>query len=407
MPIESITGKPGNAKTAFLVDRLMTEAQKAERPLWAAGIDGLVPGYAQILKDPRQWNAVKDGHTCTCNDTEDASECTAHVVPNGALIFIDEAWKWFGHLHDATRQATPPHVLQLAEHRHRGIDFIWTYQSPKQIFPFAREMMAEHRHLVRKFGTNFCDAYDWQELQEDVKSPAKRDAAQKTVVAIPKRTFDKYKSAEVHTIKRKLPAKVYAIPIMIVGGLALGWFGLQQIMPSSVSGRLAETATESADPATAPGGSSQASPNGESGPEAPITAAEYAKRHLPRFASMPWTAPVYDDRPITAEPELYCAVSRAGLDGQGVHSPGRCRCYTEQGTRYDIAEGECRRVAERGTPYNPYRAKRQPTQMADRERGAPAVGFSAAATATGTRTPFGSPPRPSGTFALDPAGGAP
>lgn len=100
MPIDLYTGQPGNGKTALMVERLIAEAKKAERPIFAAGIEGLKPGLAEVLDDPRGWNA------------KDSSG--EFIVPNGSLIFVDEAWKWFGHLHDASRQATPKHVLDLA-----------------------------------------------------------------------------------------------------------------------------------------------------------------------------------------------------------------------------------------------------------------------------------------------------
>src|SRR5690606_6192513 len=129
----------GHGKTSLMVEHLLKEAKaKDPRPLVAYGIDGLKPGLATVLKDPREWNAVREGETCHCHDTENSEACESHVIPNGALIFVDEAWKWFGHLHNATRQSVPPHVLALAEHRHRGIDFVWTMQSPIQIYPFAR-----------------------------------------------------------------------------------------------------------------------------------------------------------------------------------------------------------------------------------------------------------------------------
>ena len=85
------------------------------------------------------------------------------------------------------------------------------------------------------------------------------------------------------------------------------------------------------------------------------TLGEYASDHLPRFASMPWTAPIYDGREVTADPMVYCMATGPGLDGNGQHAEGGCGCLTEQGTVYDMSQAECRRVASSGTPYNPYR----------------------------------------------------
>ncbi|MDD0943869.1 hypothetical protein LOD58_11585, partial [Xylella fastidiosa subsp. multiplex] len=62
------------------------------------------------------------------------------------------------------------------------------------------------------------------------------------------------------------------------------------------------------------------------------TETAYAKDHLPRFASMPWTAPIYDSRSPTADPQLICMSGGEGLDAQGRYKGMSCTCYTEQGT---------------------------------------------------------------------------
>jgi len=351
MPIKSFTGLPGHGKTSLMVERLLAEAKKAERPLFAAGIDGLQPGIATILKDPREWNAVKPGERCSCHDTEDSSACNAHVIPNGALIFVDEAWKWFGHLQNAQRQQTPEHVLQLAEHRHRGIDFFWTYQQPCQIYPFARGLCDEHWHVVRRFGTKIIEVFKWEELNEEVKSGGKRENAQRQIRTLPENAWQAYKSAEVHTIRQRVPFRVLALPALAVGAAVAIWFAFTMLKPSA----RAATPPEGREAAAAAPALSDGA-HGEDKP--PITPAEYAKRHLPRFATMPWTAPVFDERAITADPQLLCVLSGAGEDAYGQWRDESCRCVTEQNTVYEIGEGECRRIARNGPAYNPYRERR-------------------------------------------------
>lgn len=377
MPIEIYTGKPGNGKTALMMERLIAEATKKEpRPLFAYGIDGLEPGLATVLKDPREWNAVKPGEVCTCHDTDDSGPCNSHVIPNGSLIFIDEAWKWFGHLHDASRQATPGHVLALAEHRHRGIDMIWTAQGPNQIYPFARPLIADHYHTVRRFGTQVIDVFKWEELQEEVKSTARRDLAIRQTRALPKSVFGRYKSAEEHTIKRKLPWRLLWIPLLPIGIAVCGWLVYTSLRPGA-----APAAAEEAGAAAPAAPPASATPGVAAAQRRPATLTEYAEAHLPRFASMPWSAPVFDDRSPTVDPQLYCMSSSGGLDALGDWREPSCTCLTEQGTAYDISPGECRRVARLGMPYNPYRERReissapqQAQSREDRERSQGATG---------------------------------
>lgn len=363
MPIEIITGKPGNGKTALMMERLLQEAAKAERPLFAAGIDGLRDGLATVLDDPRKWNAIRPGEPGTCNCTA-GPEGHSHVVPEGSLIFVDEAWKWFGHLHDASRQATPPHVLQLAEHRHRGIDFVWTAQGPNQIYPFARPLIADHTHVVRRFGTQFIDVFKWEELQEDVKSDGKRSNALRNTRTLPEQAFGAYKSAEVHTIKRRIPWRVVALPGLLIAAVLAAWFAFHALRPANLVGSTDEATGASvlAPAPTSATGARGASPEDRE----PMTALEYAAAHLPRFATMPHTAPIFDDRAPTADPLLMCMSSEAGTGAAGEHLPASCICLTEQGTKYDISDGECRRVARWGQPYNPYRERSDRRMSGDR-----------------------------------------
>lgn len=341
MPIEIFTGQPGNGKTALMMERLLKESKDGTRPLFAAGIDGLQPGLATALDDARDWNA---------KDAEGN-----HIVPDGSLIFVDEAWKWFGHLHDATKQATPKHVLDLAEHRHRGLDFVWTLQQPNQLYPFVRGLIGSHSHVVRRFGTKFIDVFRWGELQEDIKSSGKRELAQRTTRLLPSASFGSYKSAEVHTIKAKLPLKLMALPVIVVVAIYLAWAAWTRLDEDGKSPIGAGAGQQSA---TADAGGS---PQGFGAPQKSEprwqSASEYAKDHLPRIATMPWTAPVFDERPAISDPLLVCMSSGPGLDGLGNRSEGSCTCVTEQGTAYDISQPECRTLARHGPVYNPYRQR--------------------------------------------------
>lgn len=362
MAIEIYTGKPGNGKTAFLVERLMKEAEKGERPIFAAGINGLAPGLATVLEDPRKWAEIIDYEQgpCTCplvgGEMVDAASGSykphTHRIPSGALVFIDEAWKWFGHLHDASRQATPKHVLDLAEHRHMGIDFVWTTQGPNQLYPFVRPLIANHTHCVRRYNTHFVDTFTWEELQEDVKSSGRRESSQRATKTLPKSAFGNYKSAQAHTMKRNIPWRVVALPGLLLAVVLAGWAAYAKLRPSAMTDSTAAEGASASLLAPPPATASRSSGGEE---RQPLTPTEYATHHLPRFATMPWTAPVFDHRQVTVDPRLFCMASGPGMRSNGEWSDGGCHCVTEQGTRYDIGEGECRRVARWGTPYNPYR----------------------------------------------------
>ncbi|WP_127166213.1 MULTISPECIES: zonular occludens toxin domain-containing protein [Xanthomonas] len=398
MPIELYTGQPGNGKTALMMERLVEESKRADRPIFAAGIAGLQDGLATTLEDPRHWNAVKGGEVCTCNDTSVQAECTAHVVPNGSLIFVDEAWKWFGHLHDATRQQTPLHVLQLAEHRHRGLDFVWTTQQPNQLYPFVRGLIGAHTHVVRRFGTKMIDVFRWGELNEEIKSSAKRDLAQRTTRLLPASIFGAYKSAEVHTIKPRIPWKVLALPGLVILAIVLGWLAYTMLKPSAMAAKATVKGTQSASADAAPGASANTAKRDAPRWESPT---QYAQQHLPRFGTMPWTAPIFDDRSPTADPLLVCMSSPGGRDAQGDYKAASCTCLTEQGTLYDLDQPQCRTLAKRGPVYNPYRERQHDAQQQPQQQQA-APGQGAPTPIAGTVV--GRSTRAQGTFPEHPQG---
>lgn len=370
MPIELYTGKPGNAKTAFLVDRILAERDKDQpRYMVAIGINGLVDGLVDDVMDSAEgWAEITDRTQGPCNCpliggtmVDGKYPAHTHRIPPGALIFVDEAWKWFGHLQEARGQQTPRHALDLAEHRHMGVDFVWTSQGPNQIYPFVRNLIAEHTHHVRRFGTHFVDTWKWEELQDDVKSEGKRSAGLHAVKVIPKRTFGLYKSAQEHTIKRRIPWRVYALPGLVLVAIFLGWMAYNTLKPSAMAAGAKPEGPESSllDQAPMP-----LSRRGSSAEEQRLTPDEYAELHLPRFATMPHTMPAFDHREPVSDPQLYCMAGMPGELGAGSGREGvACHCITEQGTKYDIPEGHCMRVARWGTPYNPYRERKDQQQQ--------------------------------------------
>jgi zona occludens toxin len=135
MPIELITGLPGNAKTLYGIQSTIKRAKEENRPVYYDGIKEL------IEDDPRL-----EGTTWTKFDAAKWHE----VVPSGSLIFIDEAQKIF---RARNMGATPPiYVTELEEHRHKGIDFVMTTQHPRLIDPAIKVLTQTHKHMVRVSG---------------------------------------------------------------------------------------------------------------------------------------------------------------------------------------------------------------------------------------------------------------
>jgi hypothetical protein len=85
----------------------------------------------------------------------------------------------------------------------------------------------------------------------------------------------------------------------------------------------------------------------------PLTREEYMERHTPRIDFQPWSAPVFDDRSVQSQPELYCMAFGTTV------ADTTCTCVTEQGTKAKVRLQVSVAIARDGSTYNPYRAPRQ------------------------------------------------
>ena len=328
MALYLVTGQPGHGKTAYAIDRAF-QMQKEGRTIYAHGIKDFDYERAgwKYLDDPTQWEAL----------------------PDGSVILLDECYTIFPNRNPGAK--VPAHVDALARHRHRGFDFILIAQQGLQLDPFMRGLYEEHIHVRQtSLMKSKTKLKRWNQYQANVQ------AACADVVdwVRPKYVFDYYTSTTLVTTKRNLPTWARNI---LIGLIILGLAGFY--LYRNISEKL-NPDTPASVAAISQGAGSHAALGGTpgvAGDSAPkwASAYDYAKDHLPRIGAMPWTAPVYDQRTVTVDPQIICMSSPGGNDAQGEYKPASCTCLTEQGTAYDLSQPECRTIARRGPAYNPYK----------------------------------------------------
>ncbi|NSL54916.1 zonular occludens toxin domain-containing protein [Uliginosibacterium aquaticum] len=307
--ITLITGVPGTGKTLHVV-KWLSELEQGKRPVFVHGIRDLVVPH-EVAPDVMGW---------------------PDWAPDGALIVIDECQQFFRPR--ASSAAVPPAVAQLEVHRHRGLDFWLITQHPNLLDGNIRRLITRHVHFRRTWRGR--EQLEWSEVGNP-DQPRSRELSARKKVALPKKAFDLYKSAEVHTkTPLAVPKYVYVFAIFLV--LAVGAFFVvkRNIDPAS-HGASAESKT------AAPVGQSAAGSNGGSRPSsgpAPMTVEEYAATTVPRMANMPQTAPRYDQltQAKTAPRPAACVYTKT--------KP--CRCYTQQATPFAIDPDLCKEIADKG-----------------------------------------------------------
>lgn len=324
--ITLLTAIPGSGKTLRMIQ--MMAAHLADGDLvYASNIDGLcLPGVIPF-DDPREWQQL----------------------PAGSVLFVDEAQKFFR----ARRSGEPPaFIAAMEEIRHDSVRLVLATQQPNYLDTHLRGLVGRHEHLVRKGGANKSTIYRADGVMDNVRQLAGKKGLDKFDWSFPTEHYKHYKSAEVHTVGRQMPARLKAV-LGLFGIAALLIVGVVMMIGSDVSEASPKPAAASAN--DAPLGAVSRSLSLGQGEDAPVTPEQYLAQLVPRVPEMPYSAPIYDGRQARAEPRIMCMTSGAGLNGLGAYADSSCTCLTEQGTLYAIDDRKCRDLAVSGPPYNPFK----------------------------------------------------
>jgi zona occludens toxin len=297
-----ITGLPGHSKTLNAI-KFVDETFKG-RDIYYSGINELTLPW--IETDPRLW----------------------HELPQGSVIVIDECQRVFPPRKQAS--AIPDYIQQLETHRHGGYDLVLITQHPNFIDHHVRKLVETHHHYLRQFGTNTVFRYEKTGCF-DPNSTNDKNAAVRKVLRIDQSYFGKYKSAEVHTVKRRIPMVIYLPVLFLMLSGFMVWLFLRNMTPEPAP---QATATQDQQVAAAPGQVLDGLKKRDI-----VTAEEYLELQTPRIPGFAFTAPVYDGlREPKAYPWPNCVNSRV----RG------CRCYSQQATRLDVSQQVCHEIINRG-----------------------------------------------------------
>lgn len=306
--INLTSGLPGAGKTLWTIAHVEALRKKDNRDVYYHGIKELTLPW-KPLDDPKKWY-----------------EC-----PPGSIIVIDEAQHHF-----PTRgvsQAVPKHVAEAATHRHHGFDLFLITQHPGKLDSALRKDIELHRHLMRAFGTHRATVHQWTGIRENCDKSRKDSLS--SGWSYPKDVFTWYKSAEVHTVKRRVPLKLYfalLLPVIAIGGFA--WIfrdrSAPKPEPDQAQPRLMAYAPGQAGMATSQAGQRQA----------PKTPQEYALERVPRLEGLAHTAPAYDALTVPRHVPRPAACVQSASQG--------CRCWTQQATPYNTTQAICRQIVATG-----------------------------------------------------------
>lgn len=197
-----ITGAPGAGKSLRAVHELR-EALASGRPCYADIAELNLPG---VLPAPDDWRET----------------------PEGSFIVYDECQRrpWLA----ATGKpglSDDARVRALETHRHTGHDIVFVTQRPTFLHHHVRGLVGRHVHVHRGAGLSLVNVRTWDTVQIDPDDWAAKKDADVQGWKHPKELFGLYKSATLHTHKRRIPAKLKvagtAIALLLAGLSYLGW----------------------------------------------------------------------------------------------------------------------------------------------------------------------------------------
>ena len=201
--IRLYTGRPGTGKTLKAVSDLVAaiEASEKEKDIskkrnFYADINGLkIDG---VLPSPDDWR-----------DT-----------PEGSTIIYDEAQ--LREVFAASRGASKHKLVRdLTIHRHGNRDIWFITQMPRLLHNDVLDVTNEHIHLVRPYGANLASCYFWRQVEKTPDGRTAKDRAENNYIFNYRKDLYKfYNSAVEHTVKLKLPKKLFimgAALVVIIG----------------------------------------------------------------------------------------------------------------------------------------------------------------------------------------------
>ncbi|QND85168.1 Filamentous phage protein [Chromobacterium vaccinii] len=253
------------------------------------------------------------------------------TFPPNAIIVIDEAQNVYRPRSAASK--VPDIVAAFETHRHTGVDFWLITQGPHLIDSNIKSLIGRHLH-IRNMALG-RQLYEWSECG-DPKSKASRDVAARRRYKLPKKAFEQYKSASLHLKQSKsIPGYVWLLGAALVTVLALGWLSFR-----SISDKMDPDADKPAPAAQASPDAAPALPQ-PAAPQPAVTAASLFEAENPRLAGRPETAPAYDQmRQVRQMPQAVAFIANR-------HT---CHAYTQQGTRIQMTEAQCRVEVAREAP---------------------------------------------------------
>ncbi|MCH7378586.1 zonular occludens toxin domain-containing protein [Acinetobacter higginsii] len=344
MAIKLITAQPGSYKTAMMME-LAEKYATGGRPVYLCNVRGLKPAIPfpyQVLDHFKDWVET----------------------PETSVMFIDEVQEFTRDVPtNAKTEELPKWMTLLEKHRHEGKDIYIVTQHPMFIHTHVRRLTSEHIHLVRNGNVPFSVKRMWGHVEsdpDDMQKASMKSGCTTSIFRPKKDVFDWYESTVLDTHKFKIPTKLIK-GLAMVG--ALVGFSVYMGYPVAQKylniGDKQVTAQQPQQPQSMADRYKQDAANAGLTPEQLADLQNPEKRNAELQARNPvdMNTIVMKYSPNKPYEDYTQQVAYKPTDmprfSGCMKKNGKYVAYTQQGTKLDVSQEDCRRLIEDGDrPFN-------------------------------------------------------
>lgn len=206
--ITLITGTPSSGKTLFAVTKILQYVKQNQKLL-------------EQGKEPRMIYANIDGLNI---DGVEPAPVDWRDTPDGSVIFYDEIQQ----LEPYKKSRYDNEICDALQiHRHTGHDIFGITQFPVLLHPNFRAVVGMHHHLHRGWGLSSATIFNWAYCVDSPNAPSNKKLAEHTErFNYNKSVYKYYKSATIHTHKKRIPKNLFFI---IFGVILFGYFAVKML----------------------------------------------------------------------------------------------------------------------------------------------------------------------------------
>lgn len=346
------TGKPGSFKTAKAVSdsmRYLKEGRQVYTNIADFDYEGV-----QKLPESLDWG-----------------DC-----PHGSVVIYDEAQQFeFLQYKGREKLSTDQRVKELETHRHQGYDIILITQSPSFLHNHVLSLVGEHYHLHRAYGRSYADVFLWRyTVHSPDSSVAKSKAESHEKFKPDSKIFDNYKSTEIDTHKLRVPPIYWKLAGFLVAVVALiGYMVFGSSNPFLSAHKIKDNYDSASGTKVVESQASSVTIDDKNNRVQGLDERTQKQRRQD-FESEIQRIKYNVNQPYDIDySSLNYEIKQVPYFAGCIKVDGRYYGYSQQGTRLDVSQADCKKYMGGERPFNPFLDSGQGSNVQNTGSGSPGV----------------------------------